>query len=27
VDFISFFSGDAIGQADRPHLLIDYYVP
>ena len=27
VDFISFFSGDATGQADRPHLLIDYYVP
>ncbi|MFM8427856.1 MAG: hypothetical protein ACKOBL_22015 [Chloroflexota bacterium] len=27
VDFISFFSGDAIGQADRPHLLIDYYLP
>lgn len=26
-DYISFFSGDAIGQADRPHLLIDYYVP
>lgn len=26
-DYISFFSGDAIGQTDRPHLLIDYYVP
>jgi hypothetical protein len=26
-DFITFFSGDTIGQSDRPHLLIDYYVP
>ena len=26
-DFLTFYSGDAIDQADRPHLLIDYYVP
>lgn len=26
-DFLTFFSGDAIEQSDRPHLLIDYYVP
>jgi hypothetical protein len=26
-DYLSFYSGDAIGQADRPRLWIDYYVP
>ena len=26
-DFLTFYSGDAADQADRPHLLIDYYVP
>jgi phosphoribosylaminoimidazole (AIR) synthetase len=26
-DFLTFFSGDVIEQSDRPHLLIDYYVP
>jgi hypothetical protein len=27
VDYLSFFSGDAIGQSDRPRLWVDYYVP
>lgn len=26
-DFLTFYSGDAADQANRPHLLIDYYVP
>ena len=26
-DFLAFYSGDAVDQANRPHLLIDYYVP
>lgn len=26
-DFLTFYSGDAIEQTDRPHLYIDYYVP
>ncbi|MCB9112600.1 MAG: PD40 domain-containing protein [Anaerolineales bacterium] len=26
-DFLTFYSGDAVDQANRPHLLIDYYVP
>jgi hypothetical protein len=26
-DYISFFSGDATHQLDRPHLMIEYYVP
>jgi len=26
-DYLTFFSGDADEQTDRPHLLIDYYVP
>jgi hypothetical protein len=26
-DFISFYSGDFVDQRDRPHLMIEYYVP
>jgi len=26
-DYIRFYSGDYVSQTDRPHLLIDYYVP
>lgn len=26
-DYLTFFSGDAEDQGDRPHLLVDYYVP
>ena len=26
-DYIRFYSGDYVPQTDRPHLLIDYYVP
>jgi hypothetical protein len=26
-DYINFYSGDAVEQTDRPHLLIEYYVP
>lgn len=26
-DYLTFFSGDADEQTDRPHLVIDYYVP
>jgi hypothetical protein len=27
VDYLTFYSGDAVEQTDRPHLVIDYYVP
>ena len=26
-DYLAFYSGDTIGQEDRPHLVIEYYVP
>ena len=26
-DYINFYSGDKVGQNDRPYMLIDYYVP
>ena len=26
-DYIRFYSGDYVPQTDRPHLLVDYYVP
>jgi len=26
-DSVRFYSGDTVGQRDRPHLQIEYYVP
>ena len=26
-DFISFYSGDAVTEADRPQLIVEYYAP